>query len=87
MLVDGVDVTGHGGQERGADWFKGNRWKTGNGFPLYEVARGLDSSVPHLLEFESVFDSAKAQELKLESICVAGGKATVVPAPDVRHPQ
>ncbi len=81
VLVDGVAVTGKGGQEKGADWFDGNRWKTGNGFLLWEVARGLDPSVPHLLEIEPVFDSAKAQELKLESICVAGGKATVVPIP------
>ena len=48
---------------------------------LWEVARGLDPSVPHLLEIEPVFDDAKPQELKLESICVAGGKATVVSAP------
>lgn len=77
VLVDGVAVTGKGGQEKGADWFEGNRWKTGNGFLLWEVARGLDPSVPHLLEIEPIFDSAKAQELKIESICVAGGKATV----------
>ena len=74
---DGVPVTGKGGQEKGADWFEGNRWKTGNGFLLWEVARGLDPSVPHLVEIEPVFDSAKAQELKLENICVAGGKARV----------
>jgi hypothetical protein len=40
-----------------------------------------DPSVPHLLEIEPVFDRAKAQELKLESTCVAGSKATVVLAP------
>ena len=56
----------------------GNLWKTGNGFLLYEVARSLDPGVPHLLEIEPVFDDAKPQELKLESVCVAGGKATVV---------
>jgi lysophospholipase L1-like esterase len=77
VLVDSVAVTGQGGQEKGADWFEGNRWKTGNGFLLWEVARGLDPSVPHLLEIEPVFDNAKAQELKIESICVAGGKARV----------
>lgn len=77
VLVDGVAVTGKGGQEKGADWFEGNRWKTGNGFLLWEVARGLDPNTPHLLEIEPVFDDAKAQELKIESICVAGGKATV----------
>ncbi len=81
VLVNGVPVTGKGGQEKGADWFEGNRWKTGNGFLLWEVARGLDPSVPHLLEIEPIFDSAKAQELKTESICVAGGKATVMLAP------
>jgi hypothetical protein len=77
VLVDGVAVTGQGGQEKGEDWFEGNRWKTGNGFLLWEVARGLDPSVPHLIEIEPVFDNAKAQELKIESICVAGGKARV----------
>ena len=79
VLIDGVAVTGKVGQEKGADWFEGNRWKTGSGFLLWEVARGLDPSVPHLLEIEPVFDDAKSQELKIESICVAGGKATVVP--------
>jgi hypothetical protein len=77
VLVDGVAVTGKGGQEKGADWFEGNRWKTGNGFLLYEVARGLDAGTPHVLEIEPVFDDAKPQELKLESLCVAGGKAMV----------
>lgn len=56
--------------------FDGNRWKNGNGF-LLAGARGLDPATPHLLEIEPVFDDAKAQELKIESICVAGGKATV----------
>ena len=79
VLIDGVAVAGKVGQEKGADWFEGNRWKTGSGFLLWEVARGLDPSVPHLLEIEPVFDDAKSQELKIESICVAGGKATVVP--------
>jgi hypothetical protein len=86
VLVDGVAVTGKGGQEKGADWFEGNRWKTGNGFLLWEVARGLDPSVPHLLEIEPIFDNAKAQELKLESICVAGSHAAVAPAPSCSPP-
>jgi hypothetical protein len=29
------------------------------------------------VEIEPVFDDTKAQELKLESICVAGGQASV----------
>ena len=77
IKLDGKPVTGKWGQEKGSDLFDGNRWKNGNGFLLYEVVRGLDPNTPHLLEIEPVFDDAKAQELKIESICVAGGKATV----------
>jgi lysophospholipase L1-like esterase len=80
VKIDGKPVTGKGGQDKDSDLFDGNRWKNGNGFLVYEVARGLDPSVPHLVEIEPVFDEAKAQELKLESICVAGGKAAVAPA-------
>jgi hypothetical protein len=54
-----------------------NAAENGNGFLFYEIARGLDPSVPHLVEIEPVFDDTKAQELKLESICVAGGQASV----------
>lgn len=78
VKLDGKPVAGKWGQEKDSDLFNGNLWKTGNGFLLYEVARSLDPGVPHLLEIEPVFDDAKPQELKLESICVAGGKATVV---------
>jgi len=81
VKLDGQPITGKWGQDKDSDLFTGNLWKNGNGFLLYEVARGLDPSVPHLLEIEPVFDDAQAQELKLESICVAGGKATVMPAP------
>jgi lysophospholipase L1-like esterase len=78
VKLDGKPVTGVSGwQEKGSDLFDGNRWKNGNGFLLIEIARGLDPATPHLLEIEPVFDDAKAQELKIESICVAGGKATV----------
>lgn len=78
IKLDGKPVTGKWGQEKGSDLFDGNRWKNGNGFLLYEVVRGLDPNTPHLLEIEPVFDDAKAQELKIESICVAGGKGTVI---------
>jgi lysophospholipase L1-like esterase len=41
------------------------------------IVPNLDPKTDHLLEIEPVFDETKEQELKLESICVAGGKATV----------
>ena len=77
VKVDGKPVAGRWGQEKDSDLFNGNMWKNGNGFMNFEVIRGLDPSVPHLVEIEPVFEEGKAQDLKLESICVAGGKATV----------
>ena len=73
--IDGVAVTGQGGQEKGSDLFEANRWKTGNGFLWVELARGLDPAVAHLVEIEPVFAADQDQELRLESVCVAGGKA------------
>jgi len=41
------------------------------------IVTGLDTSVDHIIEIEPLFDDDKEEELRLESICVAGGKATV----------
>lgn len=41
------------------------------------ILRDLDTTADHVIEIEPVFDNDKEQELRLESICVAGGKATV----------
>jgi lysophospholipase L1-like esterase len=49
----------------------------GNGHYTVVLAKGLDATVPHTLEIEPVFDPAQEQELRLESICVAGGTAKV----------
>lgn len=81
VRIDGQPVSGKHGQVKDTDTFDGNRWKTGNGHMVFEIARGLDISRPHLVEIEPVFDAAKDQELRIESLCVAGGAATVVPAP------
>lgn len=80
VKVDGKPVTGKWGQDKDSDLYTGNKWKNGNGFLVYEVARGLDPAVPHLVEIEPVFDDAKGEELKLESICVAGGRASITAA-------
>ncbi len=80
ILVDGKPVTGHSEQEqvKDTDMFFGNRWKTGNGHLIIEVARGLDSSLVHLIEIVPAFTADSGEELRLESICVAGGPATAV---------
>ena len=51
----------------------------GNGHYVQQIATGLDAGVLHTLEIEPVFEEGKDQELRLESICVAGGAATVQP--------
>jgi len=81
VRIDGTVVAGKGGQLKDSDLFDGNRWKTGNGHLVFELARGLDTAKPHLVEIEPVFAEDKDQELRIESICVAGGRATVAPAP------
>ncbi|RYX84439.1 SGNH/GDSL hydrolase family protein [bacterium] len=49
----------------------------GNGHHVQVIATGLNPSVDHTLEIEPLFDESKEQELRIESICVAGGAATV----------
>jgi lysophospholipase L1-like esterase len=47
----------------------------GNAFLVQVLAEGLDPAVEHALEIQPVFSGDGQQELRLESICVAGGKA------------
>ena len=69
QLLNSIHVT-----PKGSDLFEGNRWKNGNGFLLYGVARGLDAGTPHLLEIKPVVDDAKVQEPRIENICMVGGQ-------------
>lgn len=50
----------------------------GNAHHWNIIAEGLDTKVTHTLEIEPVLN--EGQELRLESICVAGGDAKVLPA-------
>ena len=43
------------------------------------IATGLDASWEHTLEIQPLFTGASDEELRIESICVAGGAAGVVP--------
>lgn len=42
------------------------------------IATGLDTTVDHTLEIRPVFVEDEVQELRLESICLAGGEAKIV---------
>ena len=53
----------------------------GNTFLATVIAEGLDPKVEHTLEIEPLFKDETDQELRLESLCVAGGEARVTAAP------
>lgn len=54
----------------------------GNAHHAQVIAEGLDATREHTLEIRPIFSPATTtpQELRLESICVAGGEASVRPA-------
>lgn len=76
ILVDGKPALDQHGHNRGKDLFEGNRWGTGTGHLVITVATGLDPAVPHTIEIIPAFADGKDQEVRFESICVAGGAAT-----------
>ncbi len=43
------------------------------------IATDLDAAAEHAIEIEPVFAAEKEQELRLESVCVAGGEARAIP--------
>ncbi len=80
VKIDGQPLTGRPGQKKDEDSFEANRWGGGYGFLVYDLAGGLPTDTDHLVEIEPLFLDGKEQELRLESLCVAGGQATVVAA-------
>ena len=78
-IVDGKPVTIP--QKNGPDLetfdLSGKRF--GGGRQHYAmIATGLDTQVDHTLEIHPVFAEDEAQELRLESICLAGGEAKIL---------
>ena len=49
----------------------------GNSHHAQVIVEGLDTMTDHTLEIEPIFPADKDEELRLESICIAGGRATV----------
>ena len=52
----------------------------GNAHLVQVLAEGLDTKIEHTLEIEPAFDPGVTQELRIESICVAGEGAAVTVA-------
>jgi lysophospholipase L1-like esterase len=57
------------------------RMVKGNTFLAVVIAEGLDPAAEHTLEIEPLFKDETDQELRFESICVAGGEARVAALP------
>jgi hypothetical protein len=45
------------------------------------IVDNLDANVPHVIEIEPVLDGNTEQELRIESLCVAGGAAEIKALP------
>lgn len=52
----------------------------GNTHHVQVIAENLDATKDHILEIEPLFTPGQEQELRIESICVAGGDAKVFPS-------
>lgn len=82
VLIDGKPVTHvpYGAKEP-VDTFDPSTKKFGGNIQHVQVVTtGPDATVIHTLEIQPAFLDGEAQELCLESICVAGGDAKVLPA-------
>ncbi len=78
VWIDGKAATFKAGDEE-RELFEANATRYGgNRQHAQIVATGLDPDVEHRVEIEPVFASEKEQELRLESICVAGGQARLL---------
>jgi hypothetical protein len=81
IYIDGKPVPRRAGDGKilGEDFDAGDFAKraAGNVHLVQVLAEGLDDSVEHTLEIEPTFSGDTPQELRIESICVAGKKAGV----------
>ncbi len=82
VLIDGnVHKYTPWGKKDETDLYDAESRMGGNTHHEKVITATLDPEVEHLIEIEPVFVDGKGQELKLESVCVAGGAAKVLAAP------
>lgn len=79
VWLDGKAVEHKEGQPpRALDSFDASSKQFGGNVHLAQVvAEGLDPKADHALEIEPLFATDEEQELRIESVCVAGGQAKV----------
>ena len=81
ILIDGKDQmhTPWGSKTPIDEYDASSTRMGGNRQHAQVVASGLDATVPHTLEIQPILSATDEQELRLESICVAGPGASVTP--------
>ncbi len=82
VYIDGAAVTHTANGKSLSEFDAGElaRRCGGNVHHAQVIATGLDTAREHTLEIEPVFEAGSEQELRLESVCVAGGEARVAAA-------
>lgn len=83
VYIDGKQVEHEDNKKTLPEFDAGGLGKrcSGNVHHTQRIAQGLDPSIEHTLEIEPL-PGTENQEMRLESICVAGGEARVVPCVD-----
>lgn len=83
VFIDGSNLSpaSAGGERTPLKFDSGNlsMKSNGNTHHVQVIAENLDATKDHILEIEPLFISDQEQELRIESICVAGGDAKVFP--------
>jgi len=80
MVLDGKPITRTQGDKLVADFDAGATARPAGGNVRYAetVGQGLDPTTEHTLDIIPTFTADADQELRLESLCVAGGAAPSV---------
>ncbi len=77
-FIDGKPATWSRWGKSYTEWNLNSKKFGGGRQHVGALATGLDPTKVHTLEIRPVFDSDEPQELRLESICLAGGKAEII---------
>lgn len=87
VFIDGSSLAPESatGERTPMDFDSGNLScrSNGNTHHVQVIAENLDATKDHILEIEPLFASDREQELRIESICVAGGDAKVFPIKEI----
>lgn len=83
VIIDGKEIATDDGKKAEFDPAKIPRLSNGNTHHVQVIAENLDPKQDHILEIKPLLTPDQEQELRIESICVAGGDAEIFPWSDM----